>query len=371
MNSWNGLGKLKKWIACLLIIASLTGLTACAGSGNGGADNKTDKQQMETESGTRTFTDSAGRTVELPDKITKIAPSGVVAQVMLYTLCPDLLCGLAMDLPYYADDYIDDKYNDLPVFGQLYGSNANLNMEALISAEPDVLIDMGEKKDTIKEDLDAVQEQLGVPVIFIEATLPTMAEAYETLGGLGIEPDQAEKLAAYCKDTMDYAGQQAEAVPEDERKTVYLAMGNDGLTTSVQNSIHADVIETAGGQNVVTADALSGRTGNVSYEQLLMWQPDYILVENHQVYREIKDDELWQELDAVKNGQVYEIPYNPYSFLNSPPSVNRMIGIWWLGHLLYPEQYPDDTADKMKEFYQLFYHTELTEDDCEGILGTN
>lgn len=355
---------LKKCMISLLIVTILVSMTACAGANSG----RTDKQKKETQN-TRTFTDSVGRTVELPDEITKIAPSGVVAQLILYSLCPERLCGLAMEVPYYADPYIDDKYKELPVFGQLYGNNANLNIEALLSAEPDVLIDMGEKKDTIKEDLDEVQEQLGIPVIFIEATLPTMAEAYETLGELGIESEQADKLAKYCNDTLNYAEQQRDQMVNETPKTVYLAMGNDGLTTSVQNSIHADVIETAGGENVVSAEALSGRTGNVSYEQLLMWQPDYILVENYQVYESIKEDELWQELDAVKNDHVYAIPYNPYSFLNSPPSVNRMIGIWWLGHLLYPDKYTDNITDKVKEFYQLFYHVELQDKDCEDILG--
>lgn len=355
--------KWKKILACLLIVSMVAGLTACAGGSGDGSEGKASSEG----SGTVVFTDDAGREVELPANITRVAPSGMISQVILYSLCPDLLCGLAMKFPYYSLEY-GDLCEDLPVFGQLYGTG-DLNMEALMSAAPDVLIDMGEKKETLKEDLDAVQEQMGIPVIFVEATLTTMPEAYRTLGELGLAADQAESLAKYCEETLAYADEQAAQIPDEERKTVYLAMDNDGLMTTIENSIHADVLEKTGARNVVTADALSGRAGNVSFEQILLWQPDYILAESYQVYDIICESELWQELEAVQNGRVYVIPFNPYSFMNSPPSVNRMIGIWWLGHLLYPELYPDQKEDKVKEFYDMFYHMEMDDAGCAEILS--
>ena len=60
----------------------------------------------------------------------------------------------------------------LPETGQMYGSKANLNLETLLAADPQVVIDLGDKKGDMAEDLDALQEQIGIPVIFIEADLP-------------------------------------------------------------------------------------------------------------------------------------------------------------------------------------------------------
>lgn len=363
--------KIKRYLigvlAFLLVLTPVAGITGCGSKAQENAVRSKENGQ-ESKEEKYTFTDSAGRTVELPEEITKIAPSGTVAQVILYSLCPELMCGVAQDFPYYAQEMIDEKYENLPKFGQLYGSNANLNKETLIEAGPDVVIDMGEKKDTIKEDLDALQEQLGIPVIFIEAQLSTMSQAYETLGELGINPEQAKILADYCEETLSYADQQSAEIAEGERKTAYLAMGNDGLTTTIKNSIHADVLERVGVENVVSPDVLSGRTGTISFEQLLLWQPDYILADSTRLTEMIKEDSLWQELDAVKEGRVYTIPYNPYSFMNSPPSVNRMVGIWWIGNLFYPDKYQEDVNEKVKEFYQLFYHTDLTKEMCEKVL---
>lgn len=363
----------KRAAVILLVLAFMLGLAGCGGSGTdtGTSGSGKENQAEHTQTETQTFTDSLGREVELPEKIEKIAPSGMMAQIMLYTLCPDKLCGLARDISVAEMEFMDQKYQNLPTFGNLYGSNANLNLESLMQAEPDVIIDIGEKKENMEQDLDGLQVQTGIPVIFIEATLPNMAEAYQTLGGLGLEPEQAKKLSAYCEETLSYAKEKAAQIPEEQKKTVYLAMGTSGLNTAAANSIHEDTMEMVGVVNVVEEEALGARAGEVSFEQLLVWQPDYIFADSTALKEEILGDGLWQDLEAVQNEQVYAIPDRPYSFMNSPPSVNRVVGIWWLGKLLYPDLYEVDADEKIQEFYELFYHVKLSEDQLKNILNEN
>ncbi len=321
------------------------------------------------QSETRVFTDSAGREVTLPKEINKIAPSGPLAQIVLYTLCPDKLSGLASDFSEGAKLYIDEKYWGLPKFGQFYGKNASLNMEALIAESPDVIIDIGEAKKTVKEDMDALQEQLNMPVIFIEADLDTMSAAYEKLGELTGEADQAKKLADYCNNILKKSETAKEELAEKEKKSVYFAIGDDGLHTNAEGSIHARVIEQIGAENAAKVEMVSSGGGSeVSFEQLLLWQPDIIIADSETLYQTITTDKVWGELNAVKEGKVYQIPSVPYSFMSSPPSVNRMIGIMWLGNLVYPEQYNVDIKQEVKDFYQLFYHVNLDDTQTEKIL---
>ena len=54
---------------------------------------------------------------------------------------------------------------------------------------------------------------------------------------------------------------------------------------------------------------------------------------------------------------------------NSPPSVNRVLGIWWLGNLLYPELYDYDMAQVAQEYYGLFWHYDLTAEEAEHMLS--
>ena len=49
------------------------------------------------------------------------------------------------------------------------------------------------------------------------------------------------------------------------------------------------------------------------------------------------DAAAWQPLRAIEEGDFYEIPSMPYNWLSNPPSLNMLLGIWWLGNLLYPQ----------------------------------
>lgn len=383
------------WLGLSLAAVLMMGLGGCAkGSGNAGetqqtavettaaatadttaASQETDKadsaagDKAAQAEGTRIITDSAGREVEIPSEITKIAPSGPLAQIVLYTVSPDKLAGLAADFSDEAKQYIDEKYWGLPKFGQFYGKNASLNMEALIAEAPDVIIDIGEAKKTVKEDMDALQEQLNIPVIFVEATLPTMADAYEMLGDITGEKEQAGKLADYCRAEIGKADQNAAAIADADRKSVYFGLGDDGLHTNAKGSIHADVIDRIGAVNAADVEAVSSGGGSeVSFEQVLLWNPDLVIVDSQKLYDTLTTDPMWQELDAVKNGKIFKIPTAPYSYMSSPPSVNRMIGIEWLGSLVYPEIYTSDIREEVKNFYQLFYHIDVTDEKLEAVL---
>ena len=84
---------------------------------------------------TYTFTDSAGRTVELPKQIDRIAPSGGLAQMALFAIAPDKLVGISGQWKDAALSYVGAQYRDLPVLGQFYGMK-NFNKEAVLSANP-------------------------------------------------------------------------------------------------------------------------------------------------------------------------------------------------------------------------------------------
>lgn len=317
---------------------------------------------------TQHFTDSAGREVVLAARPMRIAPSGPLAQMILYTLCPDRLMGLSAPFSRTQKAYIDEAYWDLPVFGHFYGKNATMNFEAIISAAPDCIIDMGESKETIAGDLDGIQRQTGLPVLFIEASLTTMAEAYDTLGELlGLE-EEAETHAAYIRSVMDRAdGCRAQI---ETPVTFYYGQEEYGLATSGKGSTHTEAVETAGGVNVAELETASGEGEvEVSIEQVMLWDPDVILLAPDSCYEEIFTDPVWSNVRAVREGRVYEIPLGPYSWTDRPPSVQRVLGVLWAGELLYPELYHCDITAEAQRFYQLFFHYDLTREEAQDLLA--
>ncbi|MDO4868793.1 MAG: ABC transporter substrate-binding protein [Bacillota bacterium] len=351
-----------------LMTALVLGLTVLfTGCGN---DGEADYDPLEGVN-TITFRDDCGREVEIPETITKAAPSGSVAQMVLMTIAPESLVGLSASPSTDQLDYFPESTWELPTFGQFYGSKANLNMEALIAAQPQVIIDIGDKKATHKADMDKIQEQTGIPTIFIETSLDKMPKAYRTLGKLFGKEEKGEELAAYIEDTVSYAAKQAATVSDNERKTVYYGTGASGLDCNADGSVQADVIDLIGASNAVVGMDVSDKGGGtlVNMEQLYKFDPDVIIVTLDGIYDVIDEgDASWAELTAVKNGDYYEIPGIPYCWMSGPPSVNRVLGIWWLGNLVYPEKYDYDMVAKAQEYYKLFFDYDLSDDEAKAML---
>jgi iron complex transport system substrate-binding protein len=349
---------MRRQIAAILLLAMvLTLLPACGGTAE------------TTEKETRLFTDSCGREVEVPVEITAVVPSGSLAQMVLYTLCPDKLQSLATALTKTQKQYISEDYWDLPVTGQFYGGAASVNYEAIMAAAPDLIIDVGEAKDTIADDMDALQQDTGIPVIFIEASLETMADAYETLGDLlGVET-QAADCAAYIRETLDDAARVAEELPESDRKRVLYAQGEYGTEVLGVGSIHAEVLDVVSAINVAELSAVASDGGNeVSLEQIMLWDPEVLILSPDANYDEIFDDPAWASVTAVQTGAVYEVPNGPYNWMDRPPSVQRVLAVKWLGNLLYPDLFDYDMIAETQTFYQLFFHCTLTEAEVRTLL---
>jgi iron complex transport system substrate-binding protein len=51
----------------------------------------------------------------------------------------------------------------------------------------------------------------------------------------------------------------------------------------------------------------------------------------------------------------------PYNWMSNPPSINMLLGVWWLGNLIYPEIYDYDMAEKTQEIYKLLWGYIMTE----------
>ena len=287
-------------------------------------------------------------------------------QMILMTLVPELLVGLASSPSTAQRPYFPAEMWTLPTFGQFYGSKANLNMEALIDAEPQLIVDLGDAKENVRSDMDGIQKQTGIPTVFLEATLEEMPQAYRKLGRLLHRETEAEVLAVYLEQTLAMAAENSAKLPQDARKTVLFGTGATGLACNAEGSVQADVLSLVGARNAIHSEEISNRNGGttVNLEEVYACDPDVILLAAGGPYDTLAESE-WSGLTA---GTYYEIPNLPYDWMSSPPSINRVLGIYWLGNLLYPELYDYDMVEKAQEFYRLFWHYELSAEEAEQLL---
>lgn len=338
---------MKRIMACILALT----LLLCAAPAASAAEGEN-----------RTFTDSLGRKVEVPAVIDKVALSGPLAQIVLFPLCPDKLVGLSSAWSEGAEEYLD--FN-MQVIGQLYGGKGELNLETLLATGAQVVVDVGEPKDTMAEDFDALQEQTGIPFVHITAYTDTTGDAYRMLGELLGMEDEAEVLAAYCEKIYDRTVAIADSV---EKADLLYITGAEGLNVIARDSYHSEIIDLLANNLAVVEEPSSKGTGNeVDMEQLMLWDPDYILFAPDSIYDTVGGDPAWRTMTAIQNGNYFQVPAEPYNWLGFPPSVQRLLGMMWMAKLLYPDAADYDLYEEVKEYYNLFYHCDLNREQYDAL----
>lgn len=319
----------------------------------------------------REITDMAGRTVTVPAEIESVFSTGPISAIYLYTLVPDKLLGWNYELNDIEKSIILEKYHSIPNFGM----GDKVNYEAVIAANPTIALNVGTINDKMISDCDALTESLGIPVIAVDGDLMAAPEAYRFMGELFQMEDEAEKLAVYAEKTFDDIANMN--IPEEEKVRMYYGNGEDSLETAPAGSSHAQIIDMVNAVNVADLELGDGSRVQISAEQLLAWDPDVIVVNGEpksnmsggSAADSILNDPNFATLKAVQNGQVYGTPNAPFSWVDRPPGPNRIIGIRWLSGLIYPEYLNFDVDDAVREFFSLFYHVDLTNEQLEKLYN--
>jgi len=328
-------------------------------------------------------TDMAGREVEIPATVDKVYSTGQPGVVALYALAPDKLLGWCMKPSAAESEYLLPEYVGLPVYGLMQGQNNTANREEIISSAPDVILLMttlatGEYLDGAREDAAAIEGKMGIPTVVLDYGLDRIGESLRFLGDILDRGDRAAELAAYCEGVYRGALAKAATIPEGDRVTVYYAQGQSGLQTAPQGSSHSEVIDLIGADNVVKLDYGAGGRVNVDMEQVVLWNPQVVITsyamshnaDGDEVFRLIEEgNKSWSEVDAIRNDAIFNTPSYPFNWQDMPPSVNRFMGITWLGNLLYPELFACDIREETRRFYQLFYQVGLTDEQVDGLLA--
>jgi len=316
----------------------------------------------------RLVVDSSGRKVELPDRIDRVMAAGPPASVVLYVLAPEKLIGWIRkpqpaELPYLAP-----MVRNLPELGRLTGRGDTANVEVVMAAKPDVVVDFGSVTPTYVSLADRVQSQTGIPYLLVDGRFADTATGLRLLGNALAVEDRAERLAHRVEEILAEVDRVAQSMPAERRPHVYLARGPNGLETGNRGSINTEIIERAGGMNVV--DAGSGRGGlvNVSIEQVLAWNPDTIVTTDRNLADSLRSAPGWSETEAVRRGRIFLSPNLPFGWVDAPPSLNRLLGLQWLARLFFPDRFTDDIRAVTKDFFAAFYQVDLGDAELDRLL---
>jgi iron complex transport system substrate-binding protein len=310
--------------------------------------------------------DAAGRSVPVPAKVARVFPAGPPAAIVLYTLAPDLLIGWPRANRPEECAYMLPEICTRPEVGRITGRGNTANLETVLALKPDLILDVGSTSATFVSLADRVQEQTGIPYVLLDGRFAATAGTYRTLGALIGRTEDAEKLARYTDDTLETILGRVEPVAANERPRVYFARGPKGLATGLGGSINVETIEMLA-RNV--AGQTQGGLANVSIEQILVWNPEIIVTIDQEFAASVRNDPSWASVKAVRDNRVHLSPKMPFGWVDFPPSVNRLIGLWWLAKILYPARFPEDLRTLTEDFYSRFYHVTPTPAQIEHVLA--
>ena len=228
------------------------------------------------------------------------------------------------------------------------GSLKQFNLETCVSTEPDLVILSAKVPDAV-----AKLEELGIPVIAVNPE--SEKEFKETISMIGtacnVQERANELTESYDKAIADLAAK-LEGV---EPARVYLG-GNSAFLSTAGPAMFQDLLIRGAGAENVASEITDTYWATVSYEQLLAWNPDAIILAPQAEYTvdDVLNDPALADLDAVKNGKVYAMPNVIESWDSPIPS--SYLGSIWMASVLYPDAVStEDYTKACVDFYQQFY----------------
>lgn len=293
-----------------------------------------------------TLVDQAGREVTIAAEPEKLV-SG-------YYISSSLLIALDLDVKMVGIENKADKraiYRlsapeliDLPNVG----TAKEFDLEGCAALEPDLVI----LPMKLKNAADTLTN-LGIDVLLVNPeNQELLNEMIDLIAAATNTVDKAQTL-------KDFTGAQEnklkEVLGEAEKPGVYLAGNSSMLSTAGDAMYQSDMIRLAGGINVAS-EITDTYWQEVSYEQLLAWNPDYIILASDADYsvEDVLSDPNLVDCKAVIDGNVYQMPNKAEAWDSPVPS--GILGAVWLASVLHPDAFTLEESNALiDEYYETFY----------------
>lgn len=275
----------------------------------------------------RTVTDREGTEVNIPTKIEKIistAPSNT--EVLMALGLGDKL--VAIDK--YSTD-IEGINTELP---QIDFSNPDA--ETIIGLEPDIVIASGHNKTGSAEDPFKAISEAGIPVVYIPSSdsIDGIYKDIEFIADVVNEESKGKEIVDDMKSQVEEIKSIGDTITD--KKSVYFEISPaPNLYSFGSSTFLNEMIEIIGAKNI-----FANEDGWISptAESVIDANPDVIITNAEYMENptdEIKSRDAWENINAIKNNEVYLVDKNA----SSRPSQNAIKALEQMAKAVYPEYY--------------------------------
>ncbi|ACO79251.1 periplasmic solute binding protein of iron siderophore transporter [Azotobacter vinelandii CA] len=310
----------------------------------------------------RSLTDQAGHVLHLPARVERVGTPGISMASLILAL------GGRAQLSAITPEVQGNPWllRLMPEIGRLptpFVRPAGVHLEQLLAGKPDLVTLW-----TTHQALGTRLERLGMAVLYLGYDSPEDMIGAARLLGQALGPAQrarAEAFVDYYRNVLQRVSAGLSGLDDAEKPRLYYA-GLSPLSTEGQDSMVDAWIERAGGINVAARAGLPA-DAQVSLEQLLVWQPQFIVVLEESTRRAILADPRWQSLPAVRDGRVLLNPKGINAWCTR--AAETALQVLWAARQLHPQRFADvDMAAETRDFYRRFYQYELSDEEVGLIL---
>ena len=350
--------KMKKLVSLLLTVVFMISVAGCgsnAQSSSTSVSESSSSQSVSSQSAETaealqtsypvTVTDQAGREVTIEKEPEKVV-SG-------YYISTSLLIALGQESKIVG---IEAKADERPIYKLSapelielpnVGSAKQFDLEGCAALEPDLVIlplKLSDAADTLTD--------LGIDVLLVNPENQELSDEMRDIVSVAMNcQDKAEELSAFVAEQEEFL---SKATENSDKPTVYLAGNSSFLSTAGSEMYQNSLITMAGGENVA-AEISDTYWAEVSYEQVLAWNPDYIIIAAEADYTvdDVLNDPNIADLQAVKDKKVYKMPNSAEAW--DSPVPGGILGAVWLSGILCDDVTSETVNSIIGEFYDTFY----------------
>lgn len=306
----------------------------------------------------RTIVDMGGRTVVLPEKVSRAVTLGAVPVLNGFlfafgeqdAIVNGLPTALARKYQYVFAPGLAGK----PI---VQGAEKALAVEEIVGLRPDVILTM----DIATAEL---LRSLRLPVVYLRWTAPDDVKALTALlGEIFGKPRIAGEYAAYFDQMLERVTRRVGSSDGSERPRVLYV----NLRRLTQPHRIADWwIARAGGRSLTGAPR-DQESITFSLEQMLAWDPQVLIVADRAEAEMAFHEPRLQNMSAIRDKRVYVAPSGAHLWANR--TVEQPLTVLWAAMVIRPELFSrEELRAEMSVFYDRFFHIRLSREQIDDVL---
>lgn len=349
-----------------IIFSSLTAVSLLA---SGCSPQENSSAQADSNAESITVTDQRGEKVTLDGPAESIASAVIPAPAIIAAVDGswDRISGINQSLLDANKQGIISKILpesvNTPVVS---GPDFVPNMEEVLAANPDVVVQWGDKGD----DIMAPIEQANLPVVGLEyGTQDDLETWIDMFGDIIDKPERSDEIIDWMHAEEKSVSGQVKDLGLESPRALSLSYSDQELSVETSTDYAQHVFDMTGLTNVAKDAPVTD--GVASAEQIIDWNPEIIFLSafDPATPQDVYDDPRLSEVSAVKDKRVYRAPLGVYRW--QVPSAESPLYWNWVASLAYPGDYEIDLPAEMRKQTSFLYNYELTDDDIALELRTD